>query len=236
MAQKKPLDEAHMHEGHRARLLDTVVKVGLENVSDVQAMEFILFYIFPRGDVNPLAHRLLHEFGSIANVLDADVIALKQVKGMGERSAKALVMLSEMFNYYVSVKLSKKINLGRFNDIADYFEELLRFRTIENFMIVGLDAKCNLIQKKTLSTGSVINVGIDPTEIAKFVISAKPAYILFAHNHPGGSAKASARDIEATKRLKDLIEKLGISFVDHFIVADDGVFSVLKDDFIRVFK
>ena len=236
MAQKKPLDEAHMHEGHRLRLLNTVLNAGMENVSDVQAMEFILFYIFPRGDVNPLAHRLLHEFGSVANVLDSDVNSLKQIKGMGERSAKALVMLSEMFNYYTSVKLSKKINLAHFSDIADFFEQLLRFRTVENFMIVGLDAKFNLIQRKTLSTGSVINVGIDPTVIANFIISAKPAFVLFAHNHPGGSARASERDIVATKGIKDLIEKLGIRFVDHIIVGDDGIFSVEKDEFIRAFK
>ena len=60
---KNPFDEAHMHAGHRNRLLNTIYAVGIENVSDVQAMEFILFYIFPRGDVNPLAHRLLYEFG-----------------------------------------------------------------------------------------------------------------------------------------------------------------------------
>ena len=40
----------NIHEGHRKRLIETVSKVGLDNLSDIQALEFILFYIFPRGD------------------------------------------------------------------------------------------------------------------------------------------------------------------------------------------
>jgi len=44
-----------MHDGHRGRLLQTVNKAGLQDLSDIQKLEFILFYIIPRGDVNPLA-------------------------------------------------------------------------------------------------------------------------------------------------------------------------------------
>ena len=40
--------------GHRERLIETVFSGGIENLSNVQALEFILFYVFPRGDVNPL--------------------------------------------------------------------------------------------------------------------------------------------------------------------------------------
>lgn len=60
------------HEGHRERLLNLVYNVGLENVSEVQAVEYFLTYVFPRGDVNPLAHTLLNRFGNFANIVDAD--------------------------------------------------------------------------------------------------------------------------------------------------------------------
>ena len=81
-------DESNIHAGHRERLIETVHKVGLTEISSIQAMEFILCYIFPRGDVNPLAHRLLDKFKKISFVLDASVEDLCEVKGMGQLSAK----------------------------------------------------------------------------------------------------------------------------------------------------
>ena len=62
-----------IHDGHRKRLVDTVDQVGLYGLSDVQALEYILFFIFPRGDVNPLAHRLLDRFNDTQTVLEASV-------------------------------------------------------------------------------------------------------------------------------------------------------------------
>lgn len=49
-------DEKNIHEGHRQRLLDLAISAGVDNMSEVQVMELFLTYIFPRGDVNPLAH------------------------------------------------------------------------------------------------------------------------------------------------------------------------------------
>ncbi len=233
---KKPFDEEHMHNGHRARLLETLYNVGIENVSDVQAMEFILFYIFPRGDVNPLAHRLLHEFGTVANVLDADINSLKEIRGMGERSAKSLKLLGDLFFYYTSNKLSEKVVLSSLAQITDYFEELLRFEPKEKFIIIGLDPSYRLIQKKVVAIGSVKNVGITPTAITNFVSSCNPAAVIFAHNHPGGKSTASTQDIEATDRLEKLLVCLGIKFIDHFVIGTDGIYSVKSKGRLRDFN
>lgn len=235
MAQKKPLDEKHMHEGHRKRLLDTVYNSGLENVSDIQAMEFILCYIFPRSDVNPLAHKLLYEFGSVANVLDSDVNSLMEIDGIGERSAKSLYMLGRLFDYYTHVRCGERIRLGNYEEICDYFEELLRFRNRENFMIVALDAKCKLIQRKILAKGSVLHVGIPAIEVSNFIASTKAVYILFAHNHPKGGAKASEKDLQQNTGLNILIKSLGATFIDHIVVGDDGIYSIKNQNFIRCF-
>ena len=81
-------NEKCVHDGHRKRLLDTVNAVGLIGLSDIQALEFILFFIIPRGDVNPLAHRLLDRFKNVPTVLDASVEDLMEVKGVGETAAK----------------------------------------------------------------------------------------------------------------------------------------------------
>ena len=52
----------NIHAGHRRRLMELAYKAGHENLSDIQAVELVLCYVFPRGDVNPLAHRLLDRY------------------------------------------------------------------------------------------------------------------------------------------------------------------------------
>ena len=56
----------NIHKGHRQRLKDRFLKEGLENFSDVHVLELLLFYAIPRKDTNPIAHRLLATFGSLA--------------------------------------------------------------------------------------------------------------------------------------------------------------------------
>ena len=82
----------NIHRGHRVRLINTVNKCGLDGLSDIQVLEFFLFFVFPRGDVNPLAHRLLDKYKSISGVLEASVDDLKTVKGMGDVSAKNCIV------------------------------------------------------------------------------------------------------------------------------------------------
>ena len=58
MAKERP-DEKNMHAGHRMRVIESYSRIDLDALSPHQVLEYILFYVFPRGDVNPLAHRLL---------------------------------------------------------------------------------------------------------------------------------------------------------------------------------
>ena len=60
-----------MHEGHRQRLKKRFLEEGLDGFTDVQALELLLFYAIPQGDVNGLAHELIDRFGSLSGVLDA---------------------------------------------------------------------------------------------------------------------------------------------------------------------
>lgn len=225
----------NIHSGHRARLTSLVSKAGIENLSDVQALEFVLTYIFPRGDVNPLAHRLLDKFGSFANVLDADPIELETVEGIGPRSATLISLLPEVFNLYSSSKLNGKIYAKDFSVLIDYCEQLLRFKNVEEFYIVGLDSSSKIISRRKLATGTINTVGIQPIEITKFVASCKAVMVFITHNHPGGNARASTQDTKATEIFENLCLSLGITFIDHLIVGSDGVYSHKYKSMVRNF-
>ena len=67
------------HDGHRQRLKDRFILEGLDNFNEVQVLELLLFYVIPRQDTNPLAHRLLDRFGSLYGVLCAPVEELRHL-------------------------------------------------------------------------------------------------------------------------------------------------------------
>lgn len=82
-----------VHSGHRERLRQRLMAEGAENFEPHELLEFLLYYAIPRQNVNTLAHELLNEFGTLRNVLGADIQELTQVKGMGENAAVWLTQL-----------------------------------------------------------------------------------------------------------------------------------------------
>ena len=51
---------------------------------DYELLEMILFRVYRRGDTKPIAKRLVAEFGSFAEVLNASEQRLKEVDGVGD--------------------------------------------------------------------------------------------------------------------------------------------------------
>ena len=66
--------------GHRSRLRIRLLKCGAEALADYEVLEYLLFAGIRQGDTKPVAKELLKQFGTLANVLNADPHALKRVK------------------------------------------------------------------------------------------------------------------------------------------------------------
>ncbi len=49
--------------------------------------------------------------------------------------------------------------------------------------------------------------------------------IILSHNHPSGNLKASAADIQLTKKIQEAGQLLDIQVVDHLILSYDGYYS-----------
>ena len=73
-----------MHEGHRNRVKNRFLKEGLESFADHEVLELLLYFSIPRGDTNPVAHRLIERFQNLKSVFDADFSELKAVNGVGD--------------------------------------------------------------------------------------------------------------------------------------------------------
>jgi len=238
MAKDKVLkkdDEKGIHDGHRVRLINLVDEVGLDRVSNIQALEFILFYVFPRGDVNPLAHRLLDRFNNVATVLEASIEDLKAVKGMGETSAKKLRSLLEIFYFYSTEKLADKDTLKTIGDFYDYIEEILRYRTHEEIMLFGVNSFGEVTKGRRFEKGTSDQVSISLADISLYISTHRVKAVILVHNHPDGSAMPSKQDRDSYERLKGLFNFTGCILYDMVIVGKDGIYSMEKECMQRIF-
>ncbi len=172
-----------------------------------------------------LAGEVISEAGGLHGLYDVSVHELVKVNGIGE--AKACIILA-------AVELGRRIgqvrNPGRpvISSPADV-DRLLRGRIAnldrENFVVVLLNTKNEVIESPLVSVGTLSSALVHPREVFKPAIRASAASVILAHNHPSGNIEPSREDREVTRRLVEAAEILGIEVLDHVIVGD-GFYSM----------
>ena len=223
------------HDGHRKRLTDLAFNAGVENMSDVQVVEFLLTYIFPRGDVNPLAHRLLSTYGDLTHILTASATDLMTVKGLNERSAKKLSLFQGLFFAYINARMGRKPRVENKAEIIDMVEDMLRFRTNEYMLLLGFSPTNFLCGKKIVSRNLRNEVGMPVLELSGFLSSTKPTSFVIAHCHPYGLSTPSAEDEDALQVVQKICFDCGVNLIDSYILGEDGVYGQVEKKLVRTY-
>ena len=213
--------------GHRQRLKERFLMSYGTDMADYEALELLLTYTIPRRDVKPLAKRLIKEFGSFANVISAPIEKLVKIDGIKENSATLI-----KFVEFSAKKLSWQ-NLA-FEDTpyissTDLLIEFCRcsmgYSDVEVIRIIYTDAKLKVISSEVLQKGSVSSVSINPREIVTRALNKSASGIIMVHNHPTGDPRPSSNDVEATKRVKQACDVVGISLHEHIIITPSDYYS-----------
>ena len=219
-----------IHEGHRDRLRERFLEEGLENFTEIQVLELLLFYCIPRKDTNPIAHALLERFGSLPGVLEAPVSELKKVPGMGEASATFLSLLPAVSRYYRTCEANRPVFMHSVEDYGEYLAECLRGRRNEMVYMLCLDVKCKMISCKEVGEGSVNSASVPIRRIVEMALAENATSVVLAHNHPSGFAVPSAEDVHTTLRLAMALSAVEIQLIDHIVVADGDYVSMAQSN------
>lgn len=216
------------HAGHRQRMRQRFCEQGLKGFAPHEVLELILFYAIPQRNVNPLAHRLLDQFGSLHAVLDASVERLQQVEGVGEYAATLLHLFSDVgreLSLSRQTAQSQSMNIG----VAKrHCLNLLDGLTEEHFYVVCLDSKLGLIQDVLIAKGSLDEVPTYPRMVAQAVLRYNAYAVILCHNHPGGEEVPSQADLDATLNLQQMLSAMNVRLNDHMVVAGGRVLSMVQ--------
>lgn len=109
--------------------------------------------------------------------------------------------------------------------VRDYLRVHLGLLEHEEFHALFVDTQNRLICHVPLFRGTLTQTSVYPREVVKSALQCNAAAVLFAHNHPSGTAHPSQDDRALTKRLCTALELIGVRVLDHFIVAGAVGFS-----------
>lgn len=221
----------NIHEGHRKRMKERFMKSGLDDFAPHNVLEFLLFYSIPRGDTNPIAHRLIEAFGSLSGVFDATPEELMKVSGVGESTAILISMIPQMARKYLEDKADAVNVVGGCGDIGAYLLPKFIGRTNEALMMVSIDNKNKVISCSVVAEGTVDSAKVSRRKVMEEAMKVKATRVILAHNHPRGVAVPSAEDVAMTREIGRLFAQVGIELVDHIIIADDDYVSMAASGF-----
>jgi DNA repair protein RadC len=212
--------------GHRERLRDRAVAGGLGALPDYELLELFLYRSIPKRDIKPLAKALLARFGSLAGVLGASAAELKTVKGVGEAVALDLKLLQEATLRVGREAVGKRAVIASWSALLAYVKTALAHEAREQFRVLFLDKKNQLIADEVMGHGTVDHAPVYPREVARRALELSASAVILVHNHPSGDPQPSAADIDMTRQVIEAGRALRISIHDHLIVGRDGVASL----------
>jgi len=225
-------DAAADHLGHRARLRQRFLTAGAEALADYELLELLLFTARPRGDVKPLAKRLLRRFGSFAEVISAPPDALRRVDGMGEASIAAVKLAKAAAARLLGEPLMQRPVMASWRQVIDYCRAAMAHEPVEELRVLFLDTKNRLIQDERQARGTIDHTPLYIREVCRRALDLGSTAIIVIHNHPSGDPAPSRADIQMTEQLRDAAALLGIRLHDHLIVARQGHFSFKENRLI----
>lgn len=217
-----PRREAPHYHGHRVRLRARLRDAGAEALADYELLEMVLFAANSRSDTKALAKRLIDKFDSFANVISAPRERLSEIDGVGESAIAALKVVEAAASRMLRGRIERRAVLSSWSAVLDYVRAAQAYAPKEQFRILFLDKRNQLIADEVQQEGTVDHTPVYPREVVKRALELSATAIILVHNHPSGDPTPSAADIEMTKRIARAAEPLGVALHDHIIVGKDG--------------
>ena len=217
---------------HRTRLRERFEKSGAVAMHDYESLELLLTYVISRRDVKPLAKSLIERFGSLSAVIDASPRELESVKGIGPRSALLIPLIKELCTEYMAEKMMSRDLLSSPRAVVDFARMKLASLPREDFMVIFLNVKNEVMDYETIHEGTVDRAVVYPRKIVESALAHHAVGLILVHNHPSGHPEPSAEDETITSSIAEACRTMDIRILDHLVVGRDGYFSFAENNLL----
>ena len=184
------------------------------------------------AEPNELAGRLLHRFGSISAISNADEADLRECAVHGEHWVEALLAVRQLLHDGSREEIVRT-RLGDDRSSLDrYLIQSIGGLRHERMIAILADEAGFVISEETIAEGQEGQVVLSARRLFGRALALDARQMLIAHNHPSGDATPSNSDIRQTKELLAQAKCLGVTLIDHLVVGRRRVISMRESRLI----
>lgn len=155
--------------------------------------------------------------GDLAQVHRSDLV--RDTPGVGDVGRARLLAAHELARraaYRVVLAGSPRVNSPL--DAARIFRTLLPLDT-EWVTAIYLDRKHRVLGHRVLTRGSAVASIVDAGQVLRPALEMSASGVILGHNHPSGDPDPSANDLVVTHRVRDAAQVVGVTLLDHLVLA-----------------
>ncbi len=155
---------------------------------------------------------------------------LMEIHGVGLGKAMAVAAALEFGRRRMSFM---KALVQTPEDLLPFIQQYA-YKKTEHFITVSLSGGHEILDQSVISVGNSTRTIASPREVFYEAVLNHASAVIVAHNHPSGNFEPSDEDIATTRRLSEAAEVLGVSLLDHIIIARSGYFSFKEHNLLKV--
>ncbi|WP_392538799.1 DNA repair protein RadC [Legionella sp. 227] len=210
-------------------LREKLLTHGVQSLSDTELLAVFISSGNSKKSCVQLAFELLKHMGDLRAILNADKQCFKQVSGLGEVRYAQLQAVKEICRRSDFIQLQKDTPITNSRQTYAYLKKRLRDYKYETFAALFLDNQHRIIAYEELFSGTINTATIHPRPIIERVLQLNAAALILAHNHPSGLSDPSHQDIAVTERIREALELVDARLLDHLVIGDNEVYSILAE-------
>lgn len=211
---------------------ERLIKFGAEKLQDAELLAILLRVGGVEDSAIDLARNLLNRFEGFRGLDSKSVSELCEINGIGPAKAAQVKAAIEIGKRMVAETIKTKEKIETCEDVYRLVGPHMRNLTREEFKIILLTSRNNLISERTLFDGSLTESLVNTREIIKEALNQSAAAIIFVHNHPSGDPSPSTEDKRMTQKLVNACKLVGIRPYDHIIIGNNKYYSFVEHGLI----
>ena len=174
-----------------------------------------------------LGHRAACEmlrYYSVSDILHLDRRRLLKLRHVGPRKADVILALPNLLRQLVN-RSSEGVSVSCSKDVFNLFRLRLSCLAKEEFLVLTLDTRNQILSEDLCAVGSINTVHVNPSTVIRQAVIRSAPSIICLHNHPSGDPTPSPEDRILTERICQASALMGIRMLDHVIVAGQSYYS-----------
>lgn len=214
----------------RPRLRELALERGVEALRDDELVALLVERGVPGEPLERRVARLFEEASGFAGLCSRGVGGLAHELGLGLACGARLAAAIELGvrAARLAVPGADALAATSAQDVERWARRRLTGLAHEELWALLLDTRNRVVAERMLARGGLHACALTARDVLRPVVREASSAFVLVHNHPGGDPCPSREDVAFTRRVQAAAAALGVTLVDHVVVARDGWVSMLE--------